>query len=285
MLIDLLLLVLGNVAASASIIFIKASEIDGILFASYRMLVAALVLTPAFILGLKNQKLHFGWNIIKPALIPGIILAVHFITWIFAARITLAANATLIVCMVPLAMPVIVFFMMGDRVKKSELVGTVIALLGVVIIGFSDSHLGGNYLRGDFLAFVSMVLLALYMAYAKKNRQQRNIWIYLVPLYYIGGIVCLLLSFFFTPPHKALYSGREILMILGTGIVSTVIGHTLINYGMRRQPSQIVSLILLSQFIFAGILAFFIFGEIPSIAFYPAVACITAGTLYTILKK
>ena len=285
MLIDLLLLVLGNFAAAASIIFIKASEIDGILFASYRMLVAAVVLTPVFIIGLKKQKLSFGRDVIKPALLPGVILGAHFITWIIAARITLAANATLIVNMVPLVMPPIVFFMMGERVKKAEVVGTAIALTGVVIIGFSDSHLGRQYLRGDLLSFLSMVLLALYMAFAKKNKQQENLYIYMVPLYYIGALFCLFLSFFFTPLYKAVYTGKEILLIVGAGVISTVVGHTLFNYGMRRLPSQIVSLLLLSQFIFAGILAFYFFGEVPPVAFYPAVACISAGTLYTVLKK
>lgn len=65
--------------------------------------------------------------------------------------------------------------------------------------------------------------------------------------------------------------------------MSTVIGHSINNYGMRKLRGQIVSLLNLTQIIFATLLSFIFLGEIPPAYFYPAALVILSGPLLVIL--
>ena len=64
------------------------------------------------------------------------------------------------------------------------------------------------------------------------------------------------------------YSGRDVLLILGLGIIPTVVGHSLVNYAMKHFRGQIVSIINMGQFIFAGLMAYLLWGEVPAPTFF-----------------
>ena len=94
-------LVLGVVACSTSVLFIKESTLDPVLLSALRLWVAALVLTPLY---LRARPRHPRISVHR-SLWPGLLLAVHFMTWIAGARLTPAVNSTLLVNLVPLATP------------------------------------------------------------------------------------------------------------------------------------------------------------------------------------
>jgi drug/metabolite transporter (DMT)-like permease len=48
------------------------------------------------------------------------------------------------------------------------------------------------------------------------------------------------------------------------------VGHSLINYAMKHFRGQLVSIINMGQFVFAGIMAYFLFAEVPAPSFYVA---------------
>ena len=61
-------------------------------------------------------------------------------------------------------------------------------------------------------------------------------------------------------------------LILGLGIIPTVVGHSLVNYAMKHFRGQIVSIINMGQFVFAGMMAYLFFDEVPRWTFYIASA-------------
>ena len=87
-----LLLLLGAFACSTSVIFMKASRIDPILLACYRLVVATLVLLPLFVRDLRAHRDRFGAPELRRTLLPGVVLGVHFISWIIGARLTPAVG-------------------------------------------------------------------------------------------------------------------------------------------------------------------------------------------------
>jgi drug/metabolite transporter (DMT)-like permease len=280
-----LLLIFGVFAGSTSVIFIKLSTEHPLLLAAYRQLIAAAALSPLFIRAWRRdrpQGVDLSRIFLRSSL-PGFILALHFITWIGGSRLTLAANATLIVNLVPVVMPFLLFFVVGERVGRREIVGTALALLGVGLLAGSDMHLGLDTWRGDTLCLASMLCYALYLLLAKRSRGGGSIWLYVVPLYSFGGFLCLAAGFVWAEPVKS-YPTSEILLFLALGIVPTVIGHTVINYSMRRMRGQIVSVVVMAEFVFASIMAFFLLGESPALAFYPAAALVVAGALIVLLQ-
>jgi drug/metabolite transporter (DMT)-like permease len=58
-----------------------------------------------------------------------------------------------------------------------------------------------------------------------------------------------------------------------------VFSHTILNYSMRFIRGQVVSVTNLTQPIFAGVLGFLIFGELPAATYYVAAALIFIGVL------
>jgi drug/metabolite transporter (DMT)-like permease len=281
---ELILLLVANIVGGSSAIMIKASTIHPILQASYRLLFAAVILSPLFFRELRRSGLKPSFRLVRPSLLPGIVLGLHFITWIFGARMTLAGNATVIVTMVPVAMPFFVFFMTRELPKKAEVAGTVVAICGIAILAAFDFRLSPGHFGGDVTCFVSMILYAIYLALARRSAPQEGIWLYLVPLYLAGGLFCFLCSLPFAHPVRGI-TGADVLMTLGLVLGPTVIGHSLMNRAMTKLPPQTVSLFNLTQFIVAGILAYALFREVPRPEFAVASVLIVAGVGIPVLFR
>jgi drug/metabolite transporter (DMT)-like permease len=276
------LLLFGVAVGASSVVFIKASSMDGILLASYRQLAAAFILSPLFFINLKKHKLAFSFKLILPSVLPGIFLSLHFITWIYGARSTPAANATLIVNMVPIVMPFLLFFVAREIITGREIAGTLLAMAGVLVLGGSDFSFAAAEFRGDLICFVSMLFFAVYMVLAKRNSSGKSVWLYVVPLYFIGGLFCFLIGLFISEPFAPV-KGFDILMILGLALGPTIIGHSALNYSMKVLRGQLVSLLNLTQFLFAAVMGFVFFREVPGLFFYIASFLIIAGTVLIIM--
>ncbi|MBN1878297.1 MAG: DMT family transporter [Anaerolineae bacterium] len=261
------LLLLSVLATSTAVIMIKASAVQPVLLAALRLLVAAVALTPIFIRDYRRHPYMTGH--LRASLLPGLILGIHFISWIVGARMTPTANASLIVNLVPVVMPFFLAVLLQERLTRNEFLATGLALCGVVFLTAADFNLSATYFVGDMICFISMLFYAFYMALGRKNRHFATIWLYLVPLYYFAGILCFVISLFFVNPLQP-YSTQDVVLILGLGIVPTVIGHSLLNYAMKHLRGQQVSIINMGQFVFAGLMAYALFGEVPDWTFYPA---------------
>ena len=124
-------LLCGIVAASTAVIFIKLCTVNPVLLASYRLLAATIFLFPLFLRDWHRHREAYTRRDFLLSILPGIVLALHFITWITGARMTPSANASLIVCLVPLATPFLLALLVSERLTRNELLATAIALLGV----------------------------------------------------------------------------------------------------------------------------------------------------------
>jgi drug/metabolite transporter (DMT)-like permease len=112
----------------------------------------------------------------------------------------------------------------------------------------------------------------------RKNGPRLSLWLYMVPLYFFAGLICLVCALFVVNPLKE-YTLKNLLLILGLGIVPTVFGHSILNYSLKFFRGQVVSVTNLSQPIFAGFLGFLLFGEVPRPLFFVAALIILAGVL------
>jgi drug/metabolite transporter (DMT)-like permease len=266
-------LLLGIFACSTSVILIKESTLDPMLLSSARLLLAAVCLSPWFARAYARHP-EFGARGLKRALLPGVVLALHFMSWVVGARATLAVNASLIVNMIPLAMPFWLFLFADERVTRSELAGTGLGLLGLAVLSVADFRAGNA--TGDLVCFGSMLLAALYMALGRRNRDVPSLFLYVVPLYAVAGLVCLVAGL----PHVATLArvtAHEAALVLGLTLVPTIIGHSLINRAMKHFRGVVVTVCNLGQFVLAGFNAWVVFGEVPDAAFWPAAGLVVAG--------
>lgn len=276
-----LLLFLGVFAGSTAVIFIKVSTENPLLVASYRLLIAAVVLSPLFFRQLRQRTAPYTWREFSWTIVPGLVLALHFITWVIGARMTLAANASLVVNLAPVAMPFFLWLFYREVVNRSEVTGTLLALAGLGVLVSANYRLDAANVWGDLICFGSMLAFAAYLALGRVNGARLPLWLYLIPLYTIAGLASLVFALFFINPIKA-YSLPNLLAILGLGIIPTVIGHTLLNFSMKHFRGQVVGVANLGQIVFSGIMGVLLLSEYPSGAFYIAAGLIFAGVVVVV---
>lgn len=276
-------LLFGVFACSTSVIFIKTSESHPVVLAAYRLLIASAVLTPVFVYQVRREGTRYRFEHLKRSFLPAFFLALHFISWALGARLTYAANATLIVNMVPLVMPFILLTLLRERVHGREIAGTLFALTGVFLIGASDYRLDPELLYGDFVCFASMVLFALYLALGRRNRDFSNVWLYLIPLYWMAGLICLAAALIMGLPITG-FSGKEYGLLVALALVPTIMGHSILNYSLKHFRGQVVSVVNLLQFLFAGTMAYLIFAEVPHVVFFAAAGLVILGA-WVVLRK
>lgn len=270
---------------STSVIFIKSSTAHPILIAALRLTVATLLLLP---LERRDRRLHAESLAAageKPrAWIPGIILALHFISWNYGAKMTDSAQASLIVNLVPVAMPFFLWFIAHEQVNRRELIGTAITIAGVLIITTHDAIATTGSFVGNLICLVSMLLFAGYLALGRRHRHLPSLWLYVVPVYRTAAITCAVFSIPLLSTGMKWSSPHEWIMIIALAVVPTIIGHSFLNGAMRHFRGQVVSLATCSQFMTAGILAWLVFSETPTQIFYAASLIVVAGIATVILS-
>ena len=271
-----LMLVFGLVSASSSVIFIKLSSLDPVFLAAGRLFVASAVTAPWFVLALRKHAGFFTQQV-RRTLLPGVLLGVHFVTWIIGARMTPAVNSSLLVNMVPLVTPFFLRAFAHERLRSSERLATCIAFAGVLWLTAWDYDLSRAYFLGDLVCFGSMILFALYLVLGRANRDFPNVWLYMWPVYGVAGLVCLALTLVMTDIAQQPYTTRELGLLVGLGIIPTVLGHGSINYVLKHLRGQVVGIANLGQVLSAGMLAYLFLSEVPSLTFVPASLLIALG--------
>ncbi len=274
-------LLFGVAMCATAVILIKVSTQDPILLASWRTLLAALVLSPLFIRDLKKFRSIFPISTLSRMVLPSVVLAVHFITWNIGARLSPAANAALLVNLAPLALPFMLSAFASERITRREWIGTAVAVAGVIMLTGGDFVIGGELWRGNLVCLFSMLCFSAYLATGRHNRTLPSIWLYVVPVYAICGVLCLIVALSLGIKPTPI-SSKEWLTLAGLVLLPTIIGHTALNFALKHLRGQLVSLVNLGQFLFSGLYAILLFNEWPPVIFYPASAFIIFGAIISL---
>ncbi len=275
-------LFVGQLIASTAVVLIKLNQFHPFSLAAYRVLLAVVVLSPVFFRELRKTGNRLSWALVRPAVVPGVFLAVHFLSWNIGARNTIAANASLIVNMLPIFLPVVVMVLFQERPHGFELLATIIAIGGLLVLSVPSFRGSRETLLGDLVSFGSMLFLAVYLALARRNQQGTSIWLYVTPLYLVAGLVALVAAMILGAPLLQDFTTTNSLTLLGIVVGPTVLGHSAINHAMRALPSQLVGLSQLSQPLWAGTMGFFFLGEVPDPLFAVAAVAIVTGVIITV---
>lgn len=278
-----LLLLFGVMICSTAVIMINASHTHPFVLASLRLLIAAVIMLP---IGWREYRRHeaaFTRQHLRRTILPSIVFALHMLTWSVGARMTIVAQASLIVNFAPAAIPFFLHWFAGERINRAEIIGTAIALIGVLALGIRDALTGGGNVWGNVVCFISMLLFACYLALGRKNRDFPSIWLYMVPVYAQAGLICAVCAIPWWHAF-AVQDSHEWMLMIGLAVLPTIIGHSVLNGSMRHLRGQIVSLCNLGQFIFAGIMAWFLFHQLPPTSFYAASVLVIIGVSIVVFK-
>ncbi len=282
------LLLCGVWACATAIIFIRQSGTPPMLLTGLRLLGASIVLSPLCIRDFRKHRGKLGFGDLRMTMIAGAAMGLHFASWIMGARRANPTNASLIVNMIPAVMPVFLFAMVRERVSRSEITGTLLALAGVCVLGAWDFHVSAEYSTGDAICFGSMLIFCFYLTLGRRNRHFPTIWLYVVPLYFFGGCLFLAAGIFIELDAWGLtveFGLREILLIVALTIIPTVIGHSILNYSVKHMRGQLVGIINLFQFVFVGVMAWYVGEKTPAWTIAPAAALVLSGAIIAVRSQ
>ena len=256
-------LLISIVAVSTASILIRMSSASPIAIAAYRLMFATLILLPFFIRSEDFRTLRsIGSRSLLTLVAVGVVLALHFATWITSLSFTSVASSVIFVHADPLFVAIVSHFLFRERLNFRAVSGIVIAFLGAILLAWGDIGLEGGNLYGDFLALFGALMLGIYILVGRKMRQSLSLLGYVTPVYATSTIV-LTLSCLLTGTPLLAYSSREFMIFLAIAIVPMIFGHTVYNWALRWISAPIVSIGLLGEPIGATILAYFILGEAP----------------------
>ena len=256
-----LILTASIVAVSTASILIRLSTSPPMIIAAYRLLFATLMLTPLYIVeGGHRSLMALGPRRLLTLIAVGLILAVHFASWITSLSYTTVASSVIFVHMDPIIVALLSHLLLGERLSVKRFIGVLIAFLGAIIIGWGDLGIGNLY--GDLLSLLGAFALALYLVAGRSLRRSLSLLEYVTPLYATSAALlilgCLIMNIRLYP-----YPVREYLLFLLIAFIPMILGHTLFNWALRYVEAPIVSVSLLGEPIGASLLALIILGELP----------------------
>ncbi|WP_031517972.1 DMT family transporter [Desulfofalx alkaliphila] len=258
-----LAVLLGVLAASFSAIFTKLADAPALIIAFYRLAFTVLLLAPlAFATGRQELK-HISGRDLLLAVLSGVLLAMHFATWVTSLNYTTVASSTVLVTMQPLFVIAGGYFLYKEKISRKGLAGAGLALTGSIIIGINDFQVGGQALLGDLLAFAGAIFVAGYVLIGRSLRFRLSLFTYVTLVYSASAVTLMLCSLVMELPFYP-YDGATWMWFLMLAVIPTIFGHTVFNWALRYVKAAVVSVSILGEPVGATILAYFIFGEVPT---------------------
>lgn len=265
-------------AISFASIFIRWSEAPPEVIAAYRMAFAALILLP-LALREKGRKELGSLDLRTVAIlgVVGVVLAIHFYTFNAALNETSVASATVLVTCHPLLVGILGLLLLKEKPRNSGL-GIAVGLGGVVVISSAD--LGSGQLWGDALALMGMLAATVYLLSGRVLRQRISVVTYALLVYSFSSATLFLAA---VGAGAALwpYPVQEIALFLALAVVSTIFGHTLLNWSLKYLPAAFVSVSMLGEPVGASILAALLLSEVPSVGTVVGGFMVLAGIALT----
>jgi drug/metabolite transporter (DMT)-like permease len=253
------------VAVSTASILIRMSEAPPLAIATYRLAFATLMLLPFYIRsgGPKRLAASNPRDILTLSAV-GVVLAIHFGSWITSLGMTSVASSVLFVHVDPIFVAVVSHFYLRERIGRGTLIGISLAFVGAATIAFSDAGVSGTSLLGDFLALIGAIMLGLYILAGRRLRQSLDLVSYVTPVY-ASSAVTLAVASLATGTSLWPYPLSELFLFLAIALVPMIFGHTLYNWTLKWLSASLVSISLLGEPVGATILAYILLDEVPSV--------------------
>jgi len=222
------------------------------------MTLAAALLVPLW--GVRRARLsRRGLGL---ALVAGGFLALHFALWTESLRLTTVASSVALVTTNPLFVGLLSSLFLGERPSQALWQGIGLSVAGGLLIGWGDFALGGAALLGDVLALLGAVASSAYLLVGRRARDEGPLVPYATVAY---GIAAALLLVGASGGGDPLPLPTEWLWIALLALGPQLLGHTSVNWALRRFPASAVAVAILGEPVGATLWAYLVFGEVPGI--------------------
>ena len=277
-----LALFIGILCISIFPVIVRMNLTSGLISAFYRMAIATAIILP-FALYKKKLKLE-NIKMLLPMMVCGILFASDIAVWNISIQNSSATQATLLTNLSPIWVGVFSLLFLNFRPRKSFWLGTLIALTGMTVFVGVDTILNLQLDFAFFLGILSGVLYALYILVSKSVLEKLEVITFITYSMIFSTIFLFFINYVFGEQFFG-FSNKAWVSLFVQGIVCQLIAWLLISYSTQKMRATRVSLSLLSQAIFATILAaLFVNEKITGIQMIGSVI-ILAGIATTFYEK
>jgi drug/metabolite transporter (DMT)-like permease len=274
---DLVRLIIGifGIGSSGPLIALSAMPVPTLIF--WRNLGGSLITLPFAL----RHKLHRSG--VRWAVLAGFVLALHFLGFFIAMRMTSVTAGTAIVATQPIFAALFVK-LTGGEIPTKVWFGMFISFVGVLLVTGIDLHLDRRSFMGDLAALISGALAAAYMLLGSRAQQTLESMSYTTICYFVCAASAL---------PMAIFSGSEIIhfvsrqwwILLALIIGAQILGHTMFNLTLKRVSPAVVSMIVFFEVPVAALISFiFKIGKQPTLTIIPGVILILLGCVFVVLR-
>lgn len=264
-----------GIGSSGPLIALSAMPIPTLIF--WRNLGGALVTAP-FALKHSLDRRGVRWSILA-----GLALALHFIGFFAAMRMTSVAAGTALVALQPIFAAFYVK-VIGGHIPSKAWLGMGISFAGVLLISGIDFSLDRRSFIGDIAAIISAALAALYMLLGSKAQETLETTSYTSICYFTCAVTALPIALM--AGYQVLnFPARQWWILLGLIAGAQILGHSMFNSVLKRVSPAVVSLIVFFEVPVAALIAgVFEIGNQPSGAILPGIILILLGCTLVVLR-
>ncbi|MCS7282532.1 MAG: DMT family transporter [Anaerolineae bacterium] len=273
-----LALVVGVLAASTAspIIRLAQEEVNSLAIAAWRLTLASLILAPITLTTRRDELRALrreDWLLMVGS---GVLLAVHFATWISSLAYTSVAASVVLVSTSPLFVGLGSYLLLKERLSGWLVAGLIVATAGSVIIGLDALGEGTHRMTGDLLALAGAISVAGYFLVGRRLRARLSLLAYVFPVYSVAAVTLMAVAALARIPLSG-YPPIHWLWLLLLALGPQITGHSSLNWALRHLPATYVTLAVLGEPIGSSILAWIILREVPSVLTLVGGAVVLAG--------
>jgi len=277
---DLLLLGVALVAVSTSGPLVREAGAPTLSIAFWRTCLASVVIVPVAFVRHRDALRALSRDERRRAALAGALLGLHFATWVPSLSFTSVASSVALVCTQPV-WTAIMARARGEHIARGAWIGIGVALLGALVLTGVDLSLSARALFGDALALAGGVFAAAYVTVGSDARRTMSTTVYTSICYPVAAIG-LLGACVAGGQDLGHYDARTWWILLAITVGPQLLGHSLVNRVLRTISATTVSVTILFEIVGATIIAWWWFGERPTVGAYPAAVLIALGVVLVV---
>lgn len=262
-----IVIALGVLAVSLASILIKLAQAEGMpstLIAAARLTIASLVLAPLTWGRYRNEIQSLKRNQFILAASSGLFLAIHFATWVKSFEYTSVLVGVVLVNTNPLWAAILEVIFLRARLGRWVVIGLIVGILGSIIVALPA---GGNLQfeanAGSILALVGAFAVAVYFVIGRNLRATLSLISYIWLVYSCAAVFLIILVIITGTPIFG-FSPKGYFLLLATGLIPQLLGHSSLNFALRYFPASYVGIAAQLEPVLSAIVAFLLFTEIPT---------------------
>lgn len=255
---------------------VKFADAPPLILALYRMSMAFLAMLVFVLLFQRRELRALTRKDVLVTLAAGGLLGLHFVAFFTSVQLGGAVTAATVIANADaILVAVVSVFFFRVPIRGRALRGIVLASVGILAVILGDWN-GGGALLSDLAALIAVALFTAYFLLGNRQRKTFSNGVFTL-LAYGGSVVVLFLSALATGTSVLGYAPVNTLSALCLAVFPTVLGHGLITWAVRYLTPVYISMNKLFIPIGASVLAYFLFGVLPTASQAAGSAVVLAG--------